>query len=161
MISRELFELVVGQAVGITTNPALLDRPMSSGLPFADHLPGLDCSADLAALLVVDGLGQVSFHGSTVSSLKLARSQSTSGSSISIPASTFFWRHGEQARRGLFTFTPSRPTRKVSSIVSNPTLLELQVDVGWTILHDKAEMVANRQVTASDGHFPKAAAVRE
>lgn len=75
----------------------------------------------------------MSFHGSTVSSLRLACSQSTSGLSILIPASTFFWRHGEQARRGLFTFTPSRPTRKVSSIVSNPILLELQVDVGWTI----------------------------
>lgn len=66
---------------------------------------------------MIGGLTQLNFRGSTVSSLRLARFlESTSGLSIWIPARTFFWRHDVHARRGLFTFWPSRPTKNVSSI---------------------------------------------
>lgn len=132
-------------------NPALIERPTSRVLLFAEHLPHLDCSANLAAWHVIGGLGQLSFHESTVSSFRLARSlESTTGLSILILACTFFWRHGVHARRGLFTFWPSRPTKNVSSIALGRILIpsELQVDVGWTIVYDEAEMEENRQVTA-------------
>jgi hypothetical protein len=143
-------------------NPALIDRPTSRALPCAEHLPQLDCSANLAALHVIGGLNQLSqlsFHESTVSSLRLARSlESTTGLSVLILACTFFWRHGVHARRGLLTFWPSRPTRNVSSISPSSAIPpELQVDVRWTVLHDEAEMVANRKVTAcgTAASFPK------
>jgi hypothetical protein len=67
---RGIFELVVRQVLGI--NPALLDRPKSRELTFAEHLPQLDCSADLAALHVIGGLSQLDFHENTVSSSRLA-----------------------------------------------------------------------------------------
>jgi hypothetical protein len=113
---RENFEPLARQVVGI--NPALLDCPMSRELPFGGQLPQLDCSAAPTALHAMIGdLSQLRFRGSTVSSLRLACFlESITTLSILIPARTFFWRHGVHARRGLFTFWPSRPTKNVSSI---------------------------------------------